>query len=64
MSWINTPTPRWLLVPVSDAGHPGIRYAAIAPGCDYQPHDTTQCGCRRFAREADGKRYIRDQSRR
>ncbi|MBA8810638.1 hypothetical protein [Promicromonospora sukumoe] len=49
---------------MSDAGHPGIRYAAIAPGCDYQPHDSTRCGCRRFDDETDAERYIRDQRRR
>ncbi|GAA2242832.1 hypothetical protein GCM10010413_51920 [Promicromonospora sukumoe] len=64
MSRINRPTRRWLLIPVSDAGHPGIRYAAIAPGCDYQPHDSTRCGCRRFDDETDAERYIRDQRRR
>jgi len=61
--WIHRPSPRWHVLPVSDAGHPGVRYAVVAPGCDLQPHDGTRCGCRRFDNEAAAERYRRAQPR-
>lgn len=58
MSWIARST-SWRLLTVSDPAYSGVRYAAIAPGCDNRPHNGSRCGCRMFNSKTDGDRYIR-----
>lgn len=63
--WIHKPKPSWRgPVPVIDPSHNEPRWAVIAPGCDWQPHNSTRCGCRRFDDETEAVRYHRDQRRR
>lgn len=58
MGWI-APSDSWQLLTVSDPAYDGIRFAAIAPGCDNRPHDGTECGCRMFTVWGEGDKYIR-----